>query len=135
MVSKYKKIKLKDGSTIDEHRLIWMEYYGGIPDGYVVHHKDEDGFNNDINNLELMTRKEHARYHMKGKKLPKKHRNNIALSLMNNGNRKFFTDEEVREIRRLKLEGLSNRKIAKIFNKGKDSINNIVNGKTYLDII
>jgi transposase len=54
---------------------------------------------------------------------------------MNNGNRKFFTDEEVREIRRLKLEGLSNRKIAKIFNKGKDSINNIVNGKTYLDII
>lgn len=31
----------------------------------VVHHKDENKLNNDINNLQLMTRSEHAAHHAK----------------------------------------------------------------------
>jgi len=60
-----------------EHRLIarhsdktkWDELYdenkksGWMSGGLVVHHKDYDGLNNDPENLEIMTFKEHNKYH------------------------------------------------------------------------
>ena len=67
---KYKKIRLEDGSTIDEHRLVWQEAYGPIPDGMLVHHKNENGRDNRLENLELHSRAEHARFHMTDKKRP-----------------------------------------------------------------
>lgn len=60
------------------HRVIWEDNYGEIPKGYVVHHKDEDKLNNDIENLELMSLKEHGSMHHKGKKLSREHRDNIS---------------------------------------------------------
>jgi hypothetical protein len=45
------------------HRYIWVKYYGKIPDGYQVHHKDKNKENNDISNLELLTNNEHAKRH------------------------------------------------------------------------
>lgn len=45
------------------HRLQWVKYHGEIPDGYVVHHKDENKLNWDITNLELITRSEHLKRH------------------------------------------------------------------------
>lgn len=50
------------------HRKIWEEFYGQkIPDGYVIHHRDENPLNNDISNLQLMTHEEHLSHHHKGK--------------------------------------------------------------------
>jgi hypothetical protein len=46
-----------------QHRRVWRQAHGPIPRGYVVHHKDGDGFNNDLSNLELMEKSEHARMH------------------------------------------------------------------------
>ena len=63
MAYKYKKIRLPDGSTIDEHRLLWATAYGPIPDGMVVHHKNEDTRDNRLDNLELMSRAAHSRKH------------------------------------------------------------------------
>ncbi len=63
---KYKKIKLKNGKTIDEHRLVWINNYGEIPLGMVVHHKDGNGKNNELSNLELIKKKEHTKLHMTG---------------------------------------------------------------------
>lgn len=60
------------------HRVIWEEHYGEIPKGYVVHHKDGNKLNNDIENLELMSLKEHGNMHHKGKKLSREHRDNIS---------------------------------------------------------
>lgn len=60
---RYKKIKLPDGSTIDEHRLVWEQAYGPIPEGGVIHHKNGDGRDNRLSNLELTTRKEHLTFH------------------------------------------------------------------------
>jgi len=49
------------------HRYIWEKNNGNIPEGYVVHHIDENKLNNDISNLKLMTISEHHSYHTKGK--------------------------------------------------------------------
>lgn len=56
-------LKLRNGKTI--HRMVWEYYNGKIPEGYVIHHKDENKLNNSIDNLQLLTRKEHKILHMK----------------------------------------------------------------------
>ncbi len=45
------------------HRVIWEEYFGPIPDGYHIHHKDEDKTNNKIDNLELLSASDHHKTH------------------------------------------------------------------------
>lgn len=44
-----------------EHRYVWESNYGHIPKGYVIHHIDGDRTNNDINNLEILTKERHDR--------------------------------------------------------------------------
>jgi len=48
-----------------EHILVYCDAndIDHIPQGYVVHHIDEDKLNNDYTNLELLTRAEHIRVH------------------------------------------------------------------------
>ena len=57
---RYKALKIK-GRRIDEHRLV----SNVIDAGYntVVHHKDGNPRNNNADNLEVMTRSEHAKQH------------------------------------------------------------------------
>ena len=45
------------------HRAVWRFHHGTIPNGFDVHHSDEDWNNNDISNLECITRAEHNRRH------------------------------------------------------------------------
>ena len=46
------------------HRAVWMYYHGAIPEGdYVIHHIDFDKGNNDISNLQLVTKSEHQHIH------------------------------------------------------------------------
>jgi hypothetical protein len=55
MAYKYKKIKLKDGTTIDEHILIIQTHLGRkLERTEVVHHIDGNTRNNDISNLEVI---------------------------------------------------------------------------------
>ena len=44
-------------------RDIWIYSYGDIPDGYAIHHIDEDKSNNNISNFQMMTIVEHAHIH------------------------------------------------------------------------
>ena len=46
------------------HREVWKFNHGGIPKGYHVHHKDENTWNNEIGNLELIEGAEHLSKHM-----------------------------------------------------------------------
>lgn len=46
------------------HRAVWEFHNGPVPEGYDVHHKDGDSFNNDIANLEVAPESEHHRSHM-----------------------------------------------------------------------
>ena len=56
-----------------EHHLIWWQYTGEIvPDGYDVHHKNEDGKDNRFTNLELKPHGRHtADHHLVGNPLTK----------------------------------------------------------------
>ena len=45
------------------HRYIWELHNGPIPEGYHVHHKNEDPLDNSIDNLELLPGKSHLQLH------------------------------------------------------------------------
>jgi len=50
---------------VAEHRLVMESYIGRyLIDTEVVHHKDENTLNNDINNLMLCTASEHTKLHI-----------------------------------------------------------------------
>lgn len=44
---------------IKEHHKVWIDNYGKIPKGFVVHHIDENKKNNSPENLKLLEKKEH----------------------------------------------------------------------------
>ena len=43
------------------HRDVWEHHNGSIPDGWDIHHKDEDRENNKIGNLECLPKAEHTK--------------------------------------------------------------------------
>lgn len=52
-----------DGKNQHIHRLQWKKYYGEIPKGLVIHHKDGNKMNWDISNLEILSRSDHVKEH------------------------------------------------------------------------
>lgn len=61
-----------DGDRTLLHRDVWQICYGEIPDGFEVHHKDENKSNNCIDNLECLPGDEHTRLHNPLQPLPEK---------------------------------------------------------------
>ena len=45
------------------HRQIYRDFHGPIPEGYHVHHIDEDTENNHPANLRAITKEDHAKHH------------------------------------------------------------------------
>lgn len=46
------------------HRAVWQYYNGKIPEGYEIHHIDENPVNNDIKNLTCLQATKHHSHHM-----------------------------------------------------------------------
>lgn len=59
----YKYIRI-NGKDVGEHDLVMMKFLGrALREDEVVHHIDENKLNNSIENLAVMSRREHARLH------------------------------------------------------------------------
>ena len=66
------KGKLYRGRYCYEHHLVWEKENGKpVPEGYVVHHRDGNKTNNNIENLELLKESSHKKLHglLKNKKV------------------------------------------------------------------
>lgn len=66
-----------EGKRVKKHRWVWEQHNGPIPEGFVIHHKDGNIFNNDITNLELLPDGKHRSHH-----------NNESKSLLSEAGRK-----------------------------------------------
>lgn len=62
MDGKYPAIFL-DGKNKHIHRLEWIKHNGEIPKNCIIHHKDEDKTNWNIENLEMINRSTHVLKH------------------------------------------------------------------------
>lgn len=92
--------RTKSGRCVYLHREVYEKHYGPIPEGYIVHHKDGNKLNNSIDNLELMSRAEHASVHHKG--VPKTDEMRQKSSQTKMGH---IVSQETREKIRKKLRG------------------------------
>lgn len=68
------------------HVYVWEYYNGDVPKGYEIHHKDENKYNNEISNFELLQSLKHRRLHadefMHDDKRIKKARINLLKNVM-----------------------------------------------------
>ncbi|MDE3022304.1 MAG: HNH endonuclease [Pseudomonadota bacterium] len=57
--------KMPKGNRVYTHQRVWCEYNGHteVPSGQVIHHIDEDKFNNHPDNLICLSRRQHAQIH------------------------------------------------------------------------
>lgn len=101
-----KHINWKGGNYNYWHRIARQKV--NATEGYIVHHKDKDIRNNNIENLEIMTQSEHVALHNKERT------GTLKLNSI-----KYLIREEVIK---LTNRGYSSRKIAKILNTSKNSV-------------
>lgn len=60
---KHRRIGGRQGKMRLAHHILWEEASGPIPEGYEIHHIDENKKNNDLENLKLLSVSDHQRTH------------------------------------------------------------------------
>lgn len=53
----------REGRHVMAHVWAWEQVHGPVPDGYDLHHVDLNRLNNDLDNLQMLTRADHRRVH------------------------------------------------------------------------
>lgn len=135
----YKKIKLKNGKSRDEHRLIMEKHLGRILEREeVVHHINGDIKDNRIENLQVMSISEHGYYHAKRYMSNPKVKERYS-KMHKNKPRKFFkySLKDIQNIKKLRNEGMPWYVISKITGIPKSSVRDLyaVNGLCYQELM
>lgn len=60
----YRRIGITGQHATVEHRIVYNDICGNIPEGFHIHHKDEDKTNNNPSNLECLNKSDHAKLHL-----------------------------------------------------------------------
>jgi hypothetical protein len=129
-MNKYKAIKV-NGVKIDEHRHVMQQHIGRkLTRNEIVHHKDGDKLNNDISNLEILSRSEHTRMHMLEFSSEESYVEQLRLRSKISQQKMFkkhtLNRDQVREIKSL-IGKLGVSKIAEMYNVHRCSISRIKN--------
>lgn len=117
-----------------------MEQHLGRPlkRNEVIHHKDGNKRNNNINNLEVIMLDKHSKLHMTGRKLSDKTKNKISNGYRVCGQKHYnskLTEEQVILIRNLLEEGHGVRELGRLFNVGHQNISDIKLGKSWKHLL
>lgn len=131
----YKAVKV-NGKKYDLHRLIAERKLGrSLKPNEVVHHIDGNKYNNDPDNLCVMSRSEHAKLHLTGRPIPEEQRRKLSEYMT--GKPRYscrkLNREQVFKILQLIDKGIPSRKIAKRLKVSRSQVTNIYYGKTYQD--
>ena len=132
-VSPYKKVSV-NGRKIDEHRLIVERYLGRRLDSFeVVHHCNGNTRDNRLSNLDITTRSDHAKQHyLNGdigfKNVPCKNHYYVRGSRVGTA---VLTENDVVDIKRFIVYGMSDFIIGRMFNVNHKTINRIRVGESW----
>jgi len=74
----YSSVRVSNKVYIPEHRFVYETLIGSIPEGYILHHKDQNPSNNHPSNLYLCTNGRHTYLHHIGKIVSSKTRKKIS---------------------------------------------------------
>lgn len=128
---RYKKISV-GGRKVDEHRYL-MEQFVGRPllRTEDVHHIDHNPRNNNVSNLIILSRREHARIHASGREYSETTRSKLSLAARRTLNSAKLSIEQAKNIRELILKGLSQKELVEKFGVSRSTINRIKNNKIW----
>ena len=106
------------------HRAVWIYFNGGIPEKLEINHKQGIKNDNRLSNFELVTHEKNMLHAYKTGLL----KNQVGE---NNGNVKL-TEKKVLKIKKLLKEGLSQTKMAKMFDVDISTISRINTGRLWV---
>lgn len=108
------------------HRLLVTHFIGEIPEGMCVNHKDGNKLNNDLSNLEIVSRSENQKHaYLHKLQLPQKGEKNGTAKISN---------DECEKLCKMLLDGYSNDDIGKRFNLHPRYVSLIRHGRRWKHI-
>lgn len=111
--------------TVRAHQIVWLHQKGFIPEGMEINHIDGNKQNNSITNLELVDHRSNMMHALEtGLHNPPK----IRLGESNPSSK--MTKDKVIELRSI-ASGLSLGKLSDMFGISKQSVHDILKGKTW----
>lgn len=136
----YKKVKLPDGTTRDQHRLVMESVIGRkLVRSEHVHHKDGNKQNNDISNLEILSSSQHAKEHHTGVPKSEELKSKLSASMKGkyvgeNSFTNILYDSDVIEIKYMLQKRIKHRVIAERFGINVRTVSHINVGRRWSHI-